>query len=74
MVVKGKVVGGDDIDASILLDLPVSEPQPLALGKQVGLGDLVGPVGLIGLLQVTKDSDTASYGQSRSQFGIDKVN
>ena len=32
MVVEGKVIGGDDVDAGILLDLPVGEPESLALG------------------------------------------
>lgn len=53
VVVKGKVVAGDDIDASILLDLPVSKAEPLTLGEQVLLGKLAAPVSLIGLLEVT---------------------
>jgi hypothetical protein len=65
MVVEGKVVGGDDVDTSILLDLPVCQAEPLALSKEISLGDLVTPVGLIGLLEVTKDSNSPSS-QSQS--------
>jgi predicted transcriptional regulator len=35
LVVQGKVVGRDDIDTGILLDLPVSEPEPLGLCEQL---------------------------------------
>jgi hypothetical protein len=59
MIVEGKVVGGNDIDAGILLELPVSQPKPLTLGEEIGLGDLSTPVGLVGLLEIPKDSDTA---------------
>ena len=58
VVVVGKVVGGDDVDTSILLDLPVSETESLALSEEVLLGDLVGPVGLVGLLEVTEDTNS----------------
>lgn len=44
LVVQGKVVGGDDVDTGILLDLPVGEPQPLGLGEELILGDLAAPV------------------------------
>lgn len=53
VVVESEVVAGDDIDASILLDLPVGETQSLALGEDLVARDLAGPVGLVGLLQVT---------------------
>ena len=59
MVIEGKVVGRDDVNASILLDLPVGETEPLALGKEIILRDLVGPVGLVGLLEVPKDTHAA---------------
>lgn len=59
MVVEGKVVGRDDVDTGILLDLPVGKSQPLTLGEKVGLGDLASPVRLVGLLQVTENTDTA---------------
>lgn len=44
LVVQSKVVGGDDINTSILLDLPVSEPEPLGLGEKLILRDLAAPV------------------------------
>ncbi len=44
LVVQGKVVARDDIDASILLDLPVGKTKALGLSKEVGLGDLTTPV------------------------------
>lgn len=44
LVVQGKVVGGDDINTGILLDLPVSEPEPLGLGEKLILRDLAAPV------------------------------
>jgi hypothetical protein len=44
LVVEGKVVAGDDVDTGILLDLPVSEAEPLGLGEKLGLGDLSTPV------------------------------
>ena len=62
MVVVGKVVGGDDVDASILLDLPVGEAEPLGLGEEVISGDLAGPVGLVGLLEITEDTNAALGG------------
>lgn len=59
VVIVGEVVGGDDVDTGILLDLPVGESEPLALSKEVGLGELVAPVGLVGLLEVPKDANAA---------------
>lgn len=53
VVVKGKVVAGDDVDAGILLDLPVLQTQALALAEEVVARELVGPIGLIGLLELT---------------------
>lgn len=44
LVVQGEVVAGDDVDASILLDLPVGKTQALGLSKEVGLRDLSTPV------------------------------
>ena len=54
VVVEGEVVAGDDIDAGILLDLPVLESQSLALGEEVLARQLAAPVGLVGLLEVTQ--------------------
>jgi hypothetical protein len=53
VVVESKVVAGNDIDTSILLDLPVLQSQTLALLDQVIAGELVRPVGLVGLLELT---------------------
>lgn len=53
LIIEGKVVAGDDIDAGVLLDLPVSETETLSLGQKLSLGGLAGPVGFGGLLQVT---------------------
>lgn len=47
LVVQGEIVGGDNVDASILLDLPVGEPQPLGLGEELILGDLAAPVCIV---------------------------
>lgn len=44
LVVEGKVIAGDDVDAGVLLDLPVGQPKALGLGEEVGLGDLASPV------------------------------
>ena len=54
VVVEGEVVAGDDIDAGILLNLPVLESQSLALGEEVLARQLAAPVGLVGLLEVTQ--------------------
>lgn len=56
MIVVGKVVGRDDIDTGILLDLPVLETESLSLSEQVLSGQLVSPVSLVGLLQVAETS------------------
>lgn len=66
MVVEGKVIGRDDVDTGVLLDLPVSKSQPLALGQEVGLGDLVGPVRLIGLLQVSDGPNSSGKSELTS--------
>lgn len=44
MVIEGEVVAGDNVDTSVLLDLPVGETEPLGLGEEVGLGELATPV------------------------------
>jgi hypothetical protein len=53
VIVESEVVAGNDIDTSILLDLPVLQSQTLALLDQVIAGELVSPVGLVGLLELT---------------------
>ncbi len=44
LVVQGKVIARDDIDASVLLDLPVGKPEPLGLGEELGLREFASPV------------------------------
>ena len=56
LVVQSEVIAGDDVDTSILLDLPVSKTKALGLSKEVSLGELATPVSLGGLLQVTQDT------------------
>lgn len=58
LVVKSKVVGWDDVDTGILLDLPVSKTKSLSLSEELLLVDLSTPVCLSSLLQVTVDTHT----------------
>jgi hypothetical protein len=53
LIVESEVIGWDDVDTSILLDLPMCETETLGLGQKLLLGDLASPVVLGGLLQVT---------------------
>lgn len=69
VVVEGEVVAGNDVDASLLLDLPVSETQPLALGDDLVARDLAGPVGLVGLLQVTVHTHAGETEDGRLNHG-----
>ena len=68
LIVEGKVVGGDAVNTSSLLDLPVLQTQTLALGEEVITRDLATPVGFRGLLQVT---ETAHTGET--QNGANKL-
>ena len=56
LVVKGKVIAGNDVDASIFLDLPMLETKAFAFRQQVVARELASPVGFGGLLEVPKDS------------------
>lgn len=58
LIVESKVVAGDDVDAGILLDLPVSETEPLALSDELVARELATPVSLSGLLEVTVHTHT----------------
>lgn len=58
VVVEGEVIGGNDIDSSILLDLPVLKTKTLTLGEQVFSRELAAPVSLVGLLEVSQASHT----------------
>ena len=44
MVVHGKVVARDDVDASIFLDLPVGKTKALGLSEELILGELPAPI------------------------------
>ena len=44
VVVEGEVVAGDDIDTSVLLDLPVGETKSLGLGEESILSESTLPV------------------------------
>lgn len=52
VVVEGEVVAGNDVDAGVLLDLPVLETQSLGLLEQLVPRELVSPVCLISLLEL----------------------
>lgn len=58
LVVEGEVVAGDDVDTSVLLDLPVLQTESLSLLQQVLAGDLLSPVCFGGFLEVTELSHT----------------
>lgn len=65
LIVEGEVVAGNNIDTGILLDLPVLQTKTLALSEELIAGDLVRPVSLGGLLEVTESSH-AGETQNRS--------
>ena len=56
LVVEGEIIAGNDVDASVLLDVPVLKTESLGLAEELGLGDLPAPVSFGGLLQVTVDT------------------
>lgn len=58
LVVEGKVVAGDEVDASILLDLPVLETQSLTLAEKLIARDLAAPVRFSGLLELSEATHT----------------
>ena len=58
MVVESEVVARDDVDAGLLLDIPVLKTESLGLAEQISLGELSAPVCLGRLLQVTVGSHT----------------
>ena len=68
LIVESKVIAGDDINASILLDLPVSKTKSLGLCEQVGLGELSTPVCFGCLLQVTVDTHAR---ETEDRSGVD---
>lgn len=58
LVVEGKVIAWNDVDASIFLDLPVFQSQSLSFRKQFFLGDLASPICFGSFLEVTIDPHT----------------
>jgi hypothetical protein len=56
LVIEGKVIAGNYVDASIFLDLPMLETKAFAFRQQAIARQLAGPVGFGGLFQVPKDS------------------
>lgn len=54
LVVVSKVIAGDNVDTSILLDLPVLLTKPLSLSQKLITRDLVTPVSFRGFLEVTE--------------------
>lgn len=44
LVIQSKVIAGDDINTSILLDLPVGETELLGFGEEISLGELPAPI------------------------------
>lgn len=69
LIVESKVVAGDDIDTSILLDLPVLSTESLSLAQELITRDLAAPVSLGGLLEVTELSHTG-----KTQNGATETN
>jgi hypothetical protein len=58
LVVERKVIAGDDVDTSILLDFPVLRAKSLSLAQEFLTRDLLTPVSFRGLLEVTELSHT----------------
>lgn len=58
LIVEGKVVAGNKVNAGLLLNLPVLETESLALAQELIPRELAAPVSLSSLLQVTKASHT----------------
>lgn len=69
LIVKSEVVGWDDVNTSILLDLPMCKTETLGLSKELLLGDLGRPVVLGCLLQVTVGTH-ARETEDRSSWDI----
>ena len=55
LIVEGEVITGDDVDASIFLDLPMGKTQAFAFIEEVRLGELSTPIGLGSFLEVPQD-------------------
>jgi hypothetical protein len=53
LIVESEVIAGNDVDASLLLNVPVLKAESLCLSEELSLGDLASPVSFSGLLQLT---------------------
>ena len=58
LIVEGEVIARDEINAGVLLDLPVLETKALALAHQLITRELSTPVGLSSLLEVSQATHT----------------
>lgn len=56
LIVESEVIAGNNINAGILLNLPVCKTQSLGLAEEVSLGELATPVSFCCFLQVTVDT------------------
>ena len=68
LIVEGEVIAGNDIDAGLLLNVPVLKTESLGLAEKLGLGELADPVCFGGLLQLTIGSHAreAEYGSVKA--------
>ena len=60
LVVKGKVVAGDDVNAGIFLDLPVGKSKTFGLSQKVGLREVASPVFSLMSVQINHDESRHS--------------
>jgi hypothetical protein len=70
LIVESKVIAGDDIDACLLLDVPVLETESLGFGEEVSLRELAAPVSFGCFLQFAVGSH-AGETEDRSVIGIE---
>jgi hypothetical protein len=56
LIIESEVIAGNDIDAGILLNVPMLETESFGLAKEFSLRELTTPVSFGGFLQVTVDS------------------
>jgi hypothetical protein len=73
MIVEGKVIARDDVDAGLLLDVPVRCSQSLALLKEFFLREFVSPVCFGRFLEITEDAlawKTEDGAGARRQFKL----
>jgi hypothetical protein len=56
LVIEREVIARNDVDTSLLLNLPMIETESFALTEQFVAGELASPVGLGGFLEITVHS------------------